>query len=73
MSIGKMALVGSVLAVALATPAEVRAAEAANCVDEYLGCINVASQESGAFWRSAKEFECGVEYYACIRRKAIGA
>jgi hypothetical protein len=74
MTIGKAAIVATVLALAIARPAEVRAAEeeAASCVDDYLGCINEASQESGAFWRTAKEFECGVDYYACMRKKVVG-
>jgi len=66
------ALFGAVAFVVL-TPARGAAEEAVSCVDEYLSCVNVASQESGAFWRTAKEFECGVDYYACMRRKTIGA
>ena len=69
----KMAAVLGVLALLALTPARGSAEEATNCVDQYLTCINVASQESGSFWRTAKEFECGVDYYACMRRKAIGA
>jgi hypothetical protein len=65
-------LLGGIALLAM-TPASVHAAEAVNCVDQYLSCINVASQETGDFWRSAKEFECGVDYYACMRRKMVGA
>ena len=70
----KMAAVLGVFALLALAPARGSAAEeATNCVDQYLSCINVASQEGGAFWRTAKEFECGVDYYACMRRKATGA
>lgn len=49
-------------------------AEAAvSCVDNYLLCINDASQESGAFWRTLKETECGLDYYGCIRSKVTTA
>ena len=58
------ALVGAML-----VPSGAEAAEAVNCVDNYLLCINDASQESGAFWRTLKEAECGVDYYACIKNK----
>ena len=64
------AAVASALALA---PGEARAATAESCVDSYLSCINVASQESGWFWRTAKETECGLEYYGCMRRKAAGS
>ena len=69
---GMAVLFGAVALVGL-MPERGAAAEATSCVDNYLSCINVASQESGDFWRSAKEFECGVDYYACMRRKVIGA
>ena len=66
-----VAVLGAVGLLAL-TPERGAAAEAVSCVDQYLSCINVASQESGGFWRTAKEFECGVDYYACMRRKTVG-
>jgi len=74
MYLGRVVLLGSALVFAVATPANAAAAEveAVNCVDQYLSCINEASQETGDFWRTAKEFECGVDYYACMRRKVLG-
>lgn len=59
----------AVLALVL-VPVEARA-EKDSCLDLYLLCLNGASQESGVFWRTLKEAECGVDYYACIRRKVI--
>lgn len=67
---------GWMLAAAILTvgtmPAGARAAEAATCADTYLVCLNDASQQEGWLYRTAREFECGVEYYACMRRKATG-
>ncbi len=44
-----------------------------SCVDTYLLCINDASQEQGAFWRTLKEVECGAKYYGCVRTAITGA
>ena len=63
----------AVIAFVALTPARGSAAEAVSCVDQYLACVNVASQETGDFWRTMKEVECGVDYYACMRKKVIGA
>lgn len=47
-------------------------AEAAkSCTDGYLLCLNEA-QDSSWFWRTAREFECGVGYYGCMAKKAAG-
>lgn len=43
------------------------------CTQQYLLCLNVASQEKGAFWRTLMEMECGAEYAGCIRSKVVGA
>jgi hypothetical protein len=55
------------------TPTQSRAAEAETaCVDKYLLCLNDASQEEGWLYRTAREGECGLDYWACIRKKATG-
>ena len=47
-------------------------ARESTCLNGYFLCINDASQEEGAFWRTLAEMECGVEYYGCMRRLASG-
>lgn len=69
-------MVATAVAVLLfaALPAGVSAAEAApDCTQNYLLCLNDATQEDGLLWRTAMEFECGLEYFGCMRRKAVGA
>ena len=74
MYLGKMMLVGAALGIASLTPQSAAAEEAAaSCVDAYLACLNVATQETGDFWRTLKEMECGVDYYVCMRTKLTGA
>lgn len=73
MTIRKVLLAGLAAAALTLAPAErAHAAEAVSCLDNYLSCLNVASQESGLFWRTLREGECGAEYYGCIRKKVVG-
>ena len=60
------------MALSLVTATGVLAAED-NCVDRYLLCLNSASQESGSFWRTLKEVECGAKYVGCMRTALSGA
>lgn len=68
-----MAALGVAAALTLAPVDAAQAAVAVNCTDNYLLCLNDASQESGWFWRTAMEFECGLEYYGCLADKTTGS
>ncbi|HEX6589939.1 MAG TPA: hypothetical protein VF039_13125 [Longimicrobiales bacterium] len=69
----KLPLIAAAVIGMMVTPTQSVAAEAeAACVDQYLLCLNEATQEDGWLYRSAREVECGVDYYACIRRKITG-
>lgn len=53
-------------------PERAHAAQAPDCTNEYLLCLNEAQDES-RFWRTVKETECGLGYYGCLRRLLSGA
>lgn len=65
-----MVSMGVAVLLVLAPPDE--ASAATSCTQDYLLCINDASQEDGWFWRTAMEVECGIGYYGCLRSKASG-
>ena len=48
------------------------AEESPDCTRSYLLCLNEASQEEGLLWRTLMETECGIGYYGCLRKKALG-
>ena len=72
MRMGKMVALGLAAASLTLAPVGAEAKEAETCTDGYLLCLNEASQESGWLWRTSKEFECGLDYYACMARKTAG-
>lgn len=45
------------------------AADAPDCTNGYLLCLNDATQEKNVFWRTLKETECGLGFVGCLRRK----
>jgi len=65
----------AVTALMLGMPSGAGAAEeeAGSCLDQYLLCLNEASQEEGFFWRTLEETECGLEYFGCLRRKTAAS
>ena len=66
-------LIAAAVAAVSVVPKPAGAAEAEPaCVDQYLLCINDASQEEGWLYRTLREAECGADYYACIRKKVAG-
>ena len=69
---GKLSLIVATIIGMAGTPAEANAAEAAACVDQYLLCINDASQQDGVIYRTVREAECGLDYWSCLRTKATG-
>ncbi|HUF12557.1 MAG TPA: hypothetical protein VMN78_05595 [Longimicrobiales bacterium] len=65
-------LVAALFAAVSLAFAPVDGAQAAvSCTDGYLLCLNEA-QDSSRFWRTVREFECGVGFYGCMARKAAG-
>jgi hypothetical protein len=60
------------MSMALLSADPARAAVAQDCTTGYLLCLNDASQETGWLWRTAREAECGIGYYGCLRAKASG-
>ena len=69
-SIAMTAAAAMSMALLSADPA--RAAVAPDCTTGYLLCLNEASQESGWGWRTAREVECGIGLFGCLRAKASG-
>ena len=62
-----------VLVVGLAIPTGARAAEEeATCAEQYLECINDASQVDGFWARTYAEQKCNAGWYTCVRRQAVG-
>lgn len=75
MKVMRGALASIALAVAIGVaPNRVAAEEAeASCNEQYLLCINAASQKEGFLDRTWAEQRCNAAWYACVRRAVTGA
>lgn len=68
---GGVASISLALALSMtARPAQ--AAEAATCAEQYLSCVNDASQVEGYWARTWAEQKCNAGWYSCVRRQAVG-
>lgn len=73
MRIRNMVLSALVAGAGAALPMDrAHAAKAPDCTNDYLLCLNEASQDENFFWRTAKETECGLGYFGCLRNKVSG-
>jgi hypothetical protein len=59
------ALAAALLAVALISPAPVRA----DCLVTYADCVDAASEESSFWRRSAAGLRCYTEFLSCLQRR----
>jgi len=63
----------SLMVVLALTARPAHAEEEATCAEQYLTCINDASQTDGFWSRTWAEQKCNAAWYSCVRRQAIGA